>query len=46
MHTWQNTATQPRLSEMSKKNWRAKVKLFFVHPFMIKNHAENIVGAV
>ena len=40
--------TPPRLSEISKKNWRAKVKLFFDTPFMIQIHAESmkkILGA-
>jgi hypothetical protein len=41
--------TPPRPSEISMKNWRAKVKSSFDTPFMIQSHAEimkKIMGAL
>ena len=43
------SATPPRMSEVSKKDWRANLKGFFVTPFIVQSHFESlskIIGAI
>ena len=40
-----NLVTPSRLSEISMKSWRARVKTFLVTPFMIKSRAEEKPGS-